>query len=496
MGQCKWCGKSGIFLSLSEKGLCNNCHTFITADISLRTRQINESVSIMEKTKNIDVMVSRFDFVIKQAEHLYQYEQRNINTTKPLPSQYLKGNIINRDDIIVEGFERALNDLRIKLLGIKTEKVRRNNAQKLKEQIVKFRSGMNNKTLLDSIYDEVNGLLHKGDIDDGEVVEGEYVVIIDDTINKPDNQNSKDLVAINKDEISSTKHKARFVIFSDKNPSSIVTHVKLQLQVNLFTKVVEFVNIPMDDPSTIFKKLEVRRPLNTDQVPELPYYPCYAKMDPEQRWIYLNWLEDIRQKIDIGYAFIYYYGLERQLLTSNFNDSFDEINLLRKFHDNKSFILYSSAALLFTTIFKNELDKLKLIYQNPFIDKIGNDELLLNHFLGYDLSAKSLIQLAKSIKTINLRYYKTEPIAYEEVTNEQLNIRFQDPYFPFASKINLHDVPKIHKVIYANYSFPENIRSIDVPDFLSFEPFMAELHSLFNDIHSIMKSKFRVKIKN
>jgi len=139
---------------------------------------------------------------------------------------------------------------------------------------------------------------------------------------------------------------------------------------------------------------------------------------------------------------------------------------------------------------------LKLIYQNPFIDKIGNDELLLNHFLGYDLSAKSLIQLAKSIKTINLRYYKTEPIAYEEVTNEQLNIRFQDPYFPFASKINLHDVPKIHKVIYANYSFPENIRSIDVPDFLSFEPFMAELHSLFNDIHSIMKSKFRGKTKN
>ena len=37
---------------------------------------------------------------------------------------------------------------------------------------------------------------------------------------------------------------------------------------------------------------------------------------------------------------------------------------------------------------------------------------------------------------------------------------------------------------------PENIRSIDVPDFLSFEPFMAELHSLFNDIQSIMKSKF------
>jgi len=46
----------------------------------------------------------------------------------------------------------------------------------------------------------------------------------------------------------------------------------------------------------------------------LPYWPSYRDMSSAQRWTYLKWLEGGRRsKIDVGYAFVFFYGLERRL---------------------------------------------------------------------------------------------------------------------------------------------------------------------------------------
>lgn len=48
----------------------------------------------------------------------------------------------------------------------------------------------------------------------------------------------------------------------------------------------------------------------------LPYWPSFRALRPDQRRAYLDWLASGRQTpdIDIGYAFLFFYGLERRLL--------------------------------------------------------------------------------------------------------------------------------------------------------------------------------------
>lgn len=48
----------------------------------------------------------------------------------------------------------------------------------------------------------------------------------------------------------------------------------------------------------------------------MPYWPSYARLDPRCRLAYLNWLAGGRTDagIDVGYVFLFFYGLERRLL--------------------------------------------------------------------------------------------------------------------------------------------------------------------------------------
>ena len=52
---------------------------------------------------------------------------------------------------------------------------------------------------------------------------------------------------------------------------------------------------------------------------ELPYWPAYHSTTPQQRSRYLDWLAGGRRdpQIEIGYVFIYFYGLERRVLVDN-----------------------------------------------------------------------------------------------------------------------------------------------------------------------------------
>lgn len=71
------------------------------------------------------------------------------------------------------------------------------------------------------------------------------------------------------------------------------------------------------DGSEIHLEAEVRRP--TGPVPELPYWPWYLHISPEQRWVYLSWLASGRRALppEDGYMFMYLYGLERRMLLEN-----------------------------------------------------------------------------------------------------------------------------------------------------------------------------------
>jgi tellurite resistance protein len=55
---------------------------------------------------------------------------------------------------------------------------------------------------------------------------------------------------------------------------------------------------------------------------DMGYWPNYAEASPEERRAYLNWLSDGRSHpdCDIGYVFLFFYGLERRAIVDSRND--------------------------------------------------------------------------------------------------------------------------------------------------------------------------------
>jgi hypothetical protein len=70
------------------------------------------------------------------------------------------------------------------------------------------------------------------------------------------------------------------------------------------------------EPAQIDPKLPVDRTVNDCTVRRLNYWSSYSGASPEARAAYLNWLATGRNKssADLGYVFLYFYGLERRAL--------------------------------------------------------------------------------------------------------------------------------------------------------------------------------------
>ena len=288
----------------------------------------------------------------------------------------------------------------------------------------------------------------------------------------------------------------KLIYWSRKSREDISTGYGLSINLNSIDGEVEMEDITPDEPSTIFTVLPVRKPININNVSHPGYYPTYAKLTPEQRWIYLSWLQDVSQLIHIGYVFLYYYGLERQLLTGKFDLAIDEIIYLRRFHDNPSFKYYSNTALLTSCIIKKKYNRLEdispLLYSESSLDNLL---LLLAYNSKYDLTVKNLIDLSPGIKGINKRYINNNPDLFKNVLEKHLFKRYGVNYFPFSSKFNLSELPISREIFFANFSFPPEIRTPAVPNFLEYHPFVDEVKALFSETHEEVKSILREQRK-
>lgn len=106
------------------------------------------------------------------------------------------------------------------------------------------------------------------------------------------------------------------------------------------------------EASCIEKNLPVSEPISEPKG-ALGYWPRYENMTPSQRGNYLHWLATGKQELldDIGYAFIYFYGLERRVLIDgkDFGLIIPEIvRLLRRYPESGSFNRYLSHFIAFT----------------------------------------------------------------------------------------------------------------------------------------------------
>ena len=255
--------------------------------------------------------------------------------------------------------------------------------------------------------------------------------------------------------------------------------------------VVNDHSIQIPDPSTIYVHLPISEDYN---VPNLPYWPHYIELTSGQRFKYLTWLRNVEQPIDMGYVFLYYYGLERQLLTGNFDKAFDEIIKLRNIHNNKSFQKYSENALTHSSIMCDRADRLINLHEKTEISGYSNAMFLLAYNAGLDLGEEQLILIFHKAFTTSRKAIKENKTLFVECLSNKLIERYGIASFPIKN----YDVSKIKTTTesrFANYSFPEEIQHVEITDFYQCKSLMQDLENLFSEAYNLYKSK-KILIKS
>lgn len=284
---------------------------------------------------------------------------------------------------------------------------------------------------------------------------------------------------------------AELLFLSADDPATATSGLTISISVDLGAGQVTTTDLGPSEPSTIYLHLPVRRPTDVSQVPRPPYYPTYVGLTPEQRWVYLSWLTDVSQSINIGWVFIYYYGLERHLLSDKLDLAFDEILLLRHAHPHPSLLGYSTSALLSACIVRKRSDLLRILYQQEGVFKVDNAELRLLHHLGIDLSPRTLAEIGNHLPEVNRRYIRANRPLFELVLEDVLTRRYGRAQFPFGDRYQLDNVPRRPDLLFANISFPDHIRTPTLPNFLNYGPFTDEVKEVLRETHELVKNSLR-----
>lgn len=299
----------------------------------------------------------------------------------------------------------------------------------------------------------------------------------------------KTAVRVGRTSLNIPNRTAGLLYVSDEQDPSTSALGGISIRISVLDGEVHVSEIEPSEPSTIYTALSVTRPSDPNSVSSPSYFPSYSGLTPEQRWIYLNWLEDVTQPVDIGYVFVYYYGLERQLLTGNFENAFDEVLLLREGHaEQPSFDIYSRAALLNAAVIRNDKRRLEQLYRACPPARLHDTDLILLHRLGQDFGVEGLMRIAPTLRRVNKRYIKAEPEIFKDALEEVLVAEFGTALMPFSSGYALADLPKHQQMLFANISFPSDVRTPRLPSFLHHEPFLDTTGRILKAAHDRTKT--------
>jgi len=156
------------------------------------------------------------------------------------------------------------------------------------------------------------------------------------------------------------------------------------------------------------KKLKASSVENYDHI---GYWPSYSKLNASQRGIFLRWLSEEKNntEINIGYVFIYFYGLEYRVLKEHKDlelIGYEIIKLWKRYASDRSFQQYSERLLAYiisnlkdkekaVNLFKEieySLSKYSIIYQSGIHLKINNP---------ISISVNELISLIPTFESVS-----------------------------------------------------------------------------------------------
>ena len=89
MRKCKWCGKSGLLLSVSQEGLCKKCESEVRMQIVHATRVLHENIMLLRQDTDPDVCIERGELAIAQLQELLPYYEKGLLELKPSPQEWV-----------------------------------------------------------------------------------------------------------------------------------------------------------------------------------------------------------------------------------------------------------------------------------------------------------------------------------------------------------------------------------------------------------------------
>lgn len=270
------------------------------------------------------------------------------------------------------------------------------------------------------------------------------------------------------------------------------------------------------EPSLIDIHKPVRPVDISEDIERPPYYPTYDCLSPKQRGAYWSFLANpFNGESNIGFVFLFYYGLERHLLCGNFEDAYNVIIKLRDVYANKSFQSYSGNALVLSCIYHKRPDMmLKFIrsldkeYELNFSDNLF---LLSTAAFNLPINSKDVMRLAKSFEFEKNNYISKYPELFEEKLDEAFAEQYGKNSVEIREIISDKDLKKIKSdnvSIFANVSLHET--RIDIPRLVDSFKLKKEMYDILNRTHeavkvelaklrkagNLPKQKFAVKKKN
>lgn len=250
-----------------------------------------------------------------------------------------------------------------------------------------------------------------------------------------------------------------------------------------------------EEPSLIYTNLPISNSLKTDPMKKIGYFPSYKHLLPEERYVYLKWLENPfnNLNVDIGYVFIFYYGLERHLFLGESEKAFELIYKLNKAYKNSksSFYYYSIDALLSYLLYSKDTKRInKFLLENEIPNTTVG--ILVKFTKGDGLYSKDIISLASEVGFKNKRYIKSEPKLFETILEEKIR------EYNGNIKISLEDFkneifPPINMPPMANISLRQ--REFVIPNIIENYKIKNLFYNLLQETHDEVKSTLKEQRK-
>lgn len=259
--------------------------------------------------------------------------------------------------------------------------------------------------------------------------------------------------------------------------------------------VITYSSLDYGEPSAIYMNLPVNAPAPDTMVESPPYFPTYRELSPEQRWKYWQFLSNpFSSQNDVGYAFLFYYGLERHLFSGKLEQAFEMIIRLRSCYNNPSFQKYTANALFLTCVAKKRTDLAKKLIDSYEKDSDStlptNYLLVLKHKFGMAFTASDIIKNYQYLDFTNNRYIKNEPDLFHKVLSDFLRQNYNsdsidlNKHFP----INIDALPSEQREMFANSSLGSYKASAPI---YNNKKLFKKVSSLLYDTHETVKRNLR-----